>query len=360
MLAAGSGDTAVFPHLESVTSLPEGGFVVVGESCPGDRDPAEACLAFVATSSDGVRWLTADPSEMELEPLPGDVQVGMRDVVPGGPGVVAVGVTAVDGEPHAVVWLSPSGQSWERAPDHVSFDGAWMNAVIATSDGLLVAVGGRIDADGAVEAAVWTSPDGLGWTAGTASTAETFRAGSAAATHDGRTVAGASDIAERRQGGLTAVGASCDATGCRGVAWTFSGQAWSRSAAEFDGLPVAIAADADRMNAAGRAEQAATWTSEDGVTWKPIASLPETGVLELNALVAASGVWMTSGSPAEIWISSDGLDWELHAPLAKQVGGGQIRGLASGGGVFVAVGIGDDGIGIALYTDAGSASSESP
>ena len=359
-LAAGPGDTAVFPNLESVTYLPGGGFVVVGESCPGDRDPAEPCLAFVATSSDGARWLTSDPPNLELEPLPGDVQVGMRDVVPGGPGVVAVGVTAVDGEPYAAVWLSPSGRSWERAPDDVSFSGAWMNAVIATSDGSLVAVGGRTDGDGNVEATAWTSPDGLDWTAVAAPAAGALGAGSDAVTHDGRTVAGASDVAERPQGGLTAVGATCDSTGCHGVAWTLSGQSWSRRAAEFDGLPVAIATDADRVNAVGRTEQAAAWTSEDGVTWKPITSLPDTGFRELNALVETSDLWLTSGSPAEIWVSSDGLDWMLLAPLSEQFGVGQIRGLASGGGVFVAVGIGADGIGIAFYTDATSASRESP
>jgi hypothetical protein len=85
----------------------------------------------------------------------------IRDISPGGPGLVAVG----SHEEQAAVWTSPDGLAWTRVPDdptvfdiHPHTEFSEMTSVAALGDGL-VAVGSK----GGV-AAVWISHDGVSWT----------------------------------------------------------------------------------------------------------------------------------------------------------------------------------------------------
>jgi hypothetical protein len=90
----------------------------------------------------------------------------MRDITPGGPGLVVLGNifrggfanTATDA---GAVWTSPDGLHWTLTADQIG--AAWISAVTEGGPGL-VAVGATIGAHGMPEdAAVWTSPDGTTW-----------------------------------------------------------------------------------------------------------------------------------------------------------------------------------------------------
>jgi len=183
------------------------GFVAIGGDSPsGQYEPEDAA---VWTSVDGVTWSRVSHDEnvfgdAEMVSItaggPGLVAVGgdtvwtsvdgtswsrvlydeavfggasINSVTVGGPGLVAVGEVSSD----AAVWTSVDGVTWLRIPhDEAVFGGAdnqVMNSVTAGGPGL-VAVG----SDGAFEgnvgrwfyefsaevnAAVWTSRDGISW-----------------------------------------------------------------------------------------------------------------------------------------------------------------------------------------------------
>jgi hypothetical protein len=97
----------------------------------------------ILTSADGITW-TRVPSTPDISGPGGQF---LRDLTPGGPGIVGVG--GVDtGDPataSAAVWLSPDGLTWSRvADDPAVFGGnggfASMQAVTVAGP-LLVAVG---------------------------------------------------------------------------------------------------------------------------------------------------------------------------------------------------------------------------
>ncbi|MCH7584950.1 MAG: hypothetical protein IH941_07300, partial [Acidobacteria bacterium] len=89
----------------------------------------------------------------------------MESVTVGGPGLVAVGLDSSGGDWDAAVWTSVDGLSWLRvAHDEVVFGGVGNQAMESVTVGGpgLVAVG--LDFSGGDEdAAVWTSVDGLSW-----------------------------------------------------------------------------------------------------------------------------------------------------------------------------------------------------
>jgi hypothetical protein len=87
----------------------------------------------------------------------------MNSVTVGGPGLVAVGSVGNDGDAEAAVWTSVDGITWSRvAHDEAVFGaigGQEMNSVTVGGPGL-VAVGNGTDHRGAD---VWTSVDGITW-----------------------------------------------------------------------------------------------------------------------------------------------------------------------------------------------------
>ena len=199
-------------EMESVT-VGGPGLVAVGlDSSGGDWDAA------VWTSVDGVSWSRVAHDEVVFGGV-GDQ--AMESVTVGGPGLVAVGLDFSGGDEDAAVWTSVDGASWSRvAHDEAVFGGVGdqeMESVTVGGPGL-VAVGWEVLND--VDAAVWTSVDGLSWSR--VADNETILGGSAPQAMESVTAGGP---------GLVAVG--LDAFGGYGGAavWTsVDGLSWLRVA----------------------------------------------------------------------------------------------------------------------------------
>jgi hypothetical protein len=134
------------------------GLVAVGlDESGGDRDAA------VWTSPDGITWSHVRHDEAVLG---GTGHQNMFGVAVGGQGLVAVGVDGSGGDRDAAVWTSPDGFAWTRVSgDEAVFGGAGDQEMMSVAVGGpgLVAVGSD-GSGGDFDAAVWTSPDGFAWT----------------------------------------------------------------------------------------------------------------------------------------------------------------------------------------------------
>jgi hypothetical protein len=120
--------------------------------------------AAVWTSPDGVSWSRVPHDEAVFG---GEGIAEMTGVTAGGPGMVAVGLFAPLGYEKAAVWTSPDGVGWSRVPhDEAVFGGEVlqrMNSVTAGGPGLVAVGWGGQGVGFPVHAAVWTSPDGASW-----------------------------------------------------------------------------------------------------------------------------------------------------------------------------------------------------
>lgn len=269
------------------------------------------------SSDDGETWIEASVPGTEPSPSFPGLDVGIRDVVEGGPGLVAVGSSPQDGLPNgAAVWTSPDGSSWSKAPGQPNeTGGGTLNAVIEAGPGL-VAVGAE---------QVFTSEDGLTWTAASQNlpTEPPFFGWLTDVTSGGP--------------GLVAVGSQGNA-----AVWTSpDGLTWSRVVDDEDVFGWewveirAVAAGADGLVAVGHGPldpidrtsddsvqtgMGWVWTSPDGLDWTPVAHDQTVfGNAQLNdviavgdTLIAVGGVGINTagGEVAAVWTSSDGLTWE--------------------------------------------------
>ena len=137
-------------HILGLTVGPKG-LVAVGTAQDEVRGPAVSW-----TSADGTRWRRSSSQALTAGV--------MRAVAAGGPGYVAVGLSAADDR--AMAWTSADGSAWELAPDSAAFQSYTLPVrmvSIANVDGLLVAVGWKSDA-GNGSAVAWVSRDGRAWT----------------------------------------------------------------------------------------------------------------------------------------------------------------------------------------------------
>ncbi len=89
--------------------------------------------------------------------LAGDGGQQLSDVVATAGGYVAVGL---DGP--SAIWTSPDAVTWTKRPADPALAGTQMSQVEKAPDGSLVAVGRRLGPT--LEFMAWTSPDGLAWT----------------------------------------------------------------------------------------------------------------------------------------------------------------------------------------------------
>ena len=333
----------------------------------------------------------------------------LRAVAGGPAGLVAVGSRLSDGSWQAGAWTSRDGRTWRRSPDlpggsgtdlagvarwrgwfyaagtmyvqhgnrwtpgvalYRSRDGArWARLAIPSSlvgvtalDVVAMAdrlglVGCRDSESGGcwfgthARAAIWTSRDGVRWTATAVAGAENAYVSSLARTPFGYTaVGGVVDVWEDEEG--YTVSSPVEA-----ALWVSrDGARWRRAG---DGADLESASAADVASAAGRvvAVGAAwacvqSWTTTGGATWRTLedgcALSGEFGA-EMDAVAAIGRTFVATGftyaesaedpPPLPIWVSQDGRDW-------SQVGGGALRapGGATGSdviawrGMFVVVG----------------------
>ncbi|MGI9610293.1 MAG: hypothetical protein ACR2NL_08350 [Acidimicrobiia bacterium] len=275
----------------------------------------------------------------------GPSRQGMSSVTVGGPGLVAVGSDGPDG----AVWTSVDGVVWSRVPhDQAIFDRAQMSSVTAWGPGL-VAVGGSDDG-----AAVWASVDGVVWSR---------------VDHDESVFGGASMKSVTVGGpGLVAVGwdTTLDTHRADAAVWTsVDGLVWSRVphdesvfggddrqvmydvTAGGPGL-VAVGADGDEPWDNSLGQDAAVWTSVDGIVWSRVphdesvfgGNTPAMFSVTAGGpgLVAVGFSGYSAGlDPAAVWTSVDGIVWSR---VPGPVGNRTFLDVTVAGSGLVAVGFG--------------------
>lgn len=279
-------------------------------------------------SHDGTSWSVVDLGEGLLtEPAYEDLLAGWASVDPAfetgtsglswnisamaasGDRIVAVGSAGygagspasgatLDGDRFSVVWTSTDGTTWTRVPhDEAVFGGLqdgmqYMAGVTATPNGF-VAVG----ADGSgpdLDAAVWTSVDGLVWTR---------------VAHD-ETVFGG-DAVEGSRLDQTMVDVVAAGSGILAVGTETAGPAQTESLADDD-------------------YDAVVWFSPDGVAWERVAEdesvfggtadqrvccavAPPDGFVVVGYERANTPTWDPLGYRAVVWTSPDGIEWARSA-----------------------------------------------
>jgi hypothetical protein len=219
------------------------GLVAVGRSGAG---------AAVWTSADGLVW-TRVASASLTAPEGGEQRLRAVAAVPGG--LVAVGsVTGADLIERPAVWASTDGTAWARAPlpdalaaadaDEGGPAGS-LRALLVTSNQVLAL--GDVDGD----AAVWTSPNGVTWTAVPSSVTGEVDGHAVLGGAGQQSIAGVA--AATTKDGLRIVAVGTD--GDRAAAWwSNDGYRWHAQPLLDDGdAPAAVIALADRFLAAGRA-----------------------------------------------------------------------------------------------------------
>ena len=158
-------DDAVFggdsdPAMISVTAGGPGLVAVGSDGVDGSFDSLDAA---VWTSVDGITWSRVPHDDAVFGGSDGGQR--MRSVAAGGPGLVAVGRDEASDDINAAVWTSVDGITWSRVPhDDAVFGGdgdQTMSGVAAGGPGLVAVGGGGPDGDS--DAAVWTSVDGITW-----------------------------------------------------------------------------------------------------------------------------------------------------------------------------------------------------
>lgn len=274
--------------------------------------------------------------EMTWEQVPTQSAFGLDDavwsVIEGGPGLVAVGGAFNNRDLDAAVWTSTDGVAWDRIADPDVFggaptdgngtDGYQMIRDIAAGPAGLVAVGVVDDRFGDLDPPIWVSPDGLSWSRVTGN-ADALDPGStinAVATGGPGYVAAGSNNA-----GSAAIWVSGD-----GVSWARveqpPGDGYSRSEitdilTTDSGLVAVGFADPEWQHfPTGRA---LAWTSQDGLVWDRVELGAEPGTVWAAAGTgeAVIAVGSTSDDSAA-WISSDAKTWSPPSPivtLAKQL-----------------------------------------
>jgi hypothetical protein len=267
----------------------------------------------VWVSDDGLTWTAISDPDIA-------VPVGkIRDLVVGGPGLVAVG-EAFTGEswaPRPAVWASADGRHWARVPHDLevfgSAEGGSIATVAAGSDGL-IAVGGEFFGQGVT---VWKSFDGLEWTR-----------------LPPNPDLGAVDDLTVFNGGYVAVGAEHEGNASVAAAWLSSdGREWSRATVSTDygtgafqgmrgvsarnGSLIAVGFDSDFGSGFP-----AVWMSDDGSEW---ALVRDDGLRTSVPFPTHSQMWAVSTAQDEViavgwffdddsdnaavWRSTDGFSW---------------------------------------------------
>lgn len=261
-------DEAIFGGavMHSVVAYGDG-LVVVGFDASRDLD------AVVWTSTDGITWARLANDETVF----GGAE--MWDVAVGGPGLVAVG----SGDSGPAAWTSTDGITWSRVVDDeagVEAAGSGMFRVTVGGPGL-VAVGWDMGVN-RVDAAVWTSTDGIRWS----------RVEDAEKVFDQSALFG---VAAREEG-LLAVGEVVSGGNSVAAAWTSAdGMNWSRvphdEAVFGGGVMLDVTTVGPSLVVVGeRGSGTAVWTSLDGIHWSR--------VVDNEAVSGRSALWSVTATDA--------------------------------------------------------------
>lgn len=329
--------------------------LIRGSDAPStsSSEPAPTSAAPISTpdrEAAELSWSLAPDANSVLE---GAGNQEMRSVTAGGPGLVAVGLDGAK----AAVWTSADGIAWSRVShDEAVFGGERFQQMwSATAGGPgLVAVG----QDGP-DAAVWVSGNGIVWS----------RVPHDSAIFGGSGEQEIRDVT-RGESGLVAVGLDSSRSGIDAAVWTSAdGLVWARVPhVALLGGPGnqemrSVTATASGFVAVGSDQSdAAVWMSSNGLAW---ARAPELAILggpgrqEMRS-VTAGGPGLVAvgldGADAAIWTSPDGLAWAtaLHEGAAAVLGStenesGPINSVIVGGPGLVAVGFAT-GSGAAVWT----------
>ena len=249
----------------------------------------------------------------------------------------------------------PSPYSWERSGSAALNVGGGAGTTVAavispTVSQPWMAVGTRLSAAGVPTATVWTSPDGVSWTAAPIAAGGMASSARAAAQYRGQTVV------------VGSVGAGANQ---QAAAWVSPspGAAFSPVAVPVTAGPSSmslVAAGALGMFATGTVDgRFALWSTADGRSFgeQPAAekTLTSTPGARVSTLMAEGDVVYAAGSvdagpkpAAAVWSSSDGLHWHAIRTAANSFagpGGRVIYSLAPLGTGLVAVGAVNPGSG---------------
>ncbi|MFH1331223.1 MAG: hypothetical protein ABIJ48_11295 [Actinomycetota bacterium] len=286
--------------------------------------------------------------------LGGDGGQSVSDVVAIGSGYVAVGISGSD-----MVWTSPDGIAWTAQPA-TGLAGALLLHVEAASDGTLVGVGRK---PGPQAFAAWTSPDGIDWTMQPPA--------------GGAVPAGGQQVHDLAvyPGGYVAVGSvALSGTDADAAWWTSpDGITWTAGSLAEPGVQqmLSVAVSDNVMVAAGETRpNTGIWTAPVGGTFTR-ADDPEltTAVSDFDPGNTAARVFawdVTAGGPgfvavgadqttagtsvAAVWTSSDGSQWTrfgneteytpnmLHADFAGRAPWTVMDTVVESGGTLIVVG----------------------
>ena len=208
----------------------------------------------------------------------------------GGPGMVAVGqvTTATERPAGVAIWTTNDGVSWTQVEGTGELGRAAMNGIVSTESGFVAVGTSREDPNQEqLDGAVWTSPDGIGWTR--VPPGREFDDASMSAVTIG---------AE----GLLAVGNSSAPDASGPTAWrSTDGSEWERFPAALAEAVMLGVTPVDGSFAAvgftGSYDEPtlALWTSADGVTWTDVPDVAEEGPGQLHDAVAFDGRIVAGG-----------------------------------------------------------------
>ena len=256
-------------------------------------------------------WTSIDGSDWETVALEGAAATGrLLSVTAGGPGFVAVGGECCPDR--AVVWTSEDGSAWQRVADQESFEGAVMTSTTSWAGGL-VAVGCMVDLE-CSGTAIWTSSNGTDW----------------------QRVSLSAEIGAAYLGDITASGAVLVAVGTSdggqpgppAIFVSLDARTWTR--ADVPSVPVSlssvtagpegiVAAGSSLDESSGR-PVSVVLTSPDGASWSTVSSDRFARAVAEDILVSADGYVMAGRLQrgdvgiAAAWHSVDGRRWVRVVP----------------------------------------------
>ena len=152
--------------LQAVTATPDARLFAIGDWVSAEAPDGTPRHPTAWTSSDGSAWFRQPDSQGFVSRRSNWEEV-VLDIVPDGPGFVAVGMEQLSdaSTADAAAWFSPDARTWTRAKVADGI-GRTMDQVVATDTGFVAIGEAGYDFHGGFGAgtAIWTSPDGRTWT----------------------------------------------------------------------------------------------------------------------------------------------------------------------------------------------------